>query len=390
MQVTGEGRVVRFGRFELLLGQRELRADGVPVQLGSRAFDILVVDEAHHVAPATPSRSSADQPRYAIDSQRTVAVRRLAELCEHRLFLSATPHNGYTESFTALLEMIDPQRFARGADLDEKALQQVAVRRLKRDLPESNFQLREVRQLWFDPAQDESEAYDRLIAFTRRRNAAVKVERGRRASDLATLILKKRFFSSPVAFASTADAYLAARGDADAPLPSYEDVLGEEASDEEEGRVEQPELEALRSAKRALVALTDEDVEDLEYLIAWGSRYEGRPDSKLTALLDLIRGQLLVPGLGWGDERIVIFTEYVSTLDWLRDVLEAQGLGGDRLAIIHGSIDTETREDIRARFTAPPRDEPVRILLATDAAGDSHTPSSNGCRTGAPGDPHEA
>lgn len=335
-----------------------------------RAFDVLVVDEAHHVAPATPSRSSADKPRYAVDSQRTIAVRRLAELCEHRLFLSATPHNGYTESFTALLEMIDPQRFARGADLDEKALQQVAVRRLKRDLPDEGFRLREVRPLWFDPAEDESEAYDKLIAFTRRRSAAVKQERGKRASDLATVILKKRFFSSPVAFASTAEAYLAARGDEDVPLPDYDDILGDDASDEEEGRSEQPELEALRLAKRAQVALTNADISDLEDLIAWGRGYDGRPDSKLDALLRLIEGSLIIPGFGWGDERIVIFTEYVTTLEWLRDVIESRGLGGDRLAIIDGSTDAETREEIRARFNAPPRDESVRILLATDAAGE--------------------
>ncbi|SDS16477.1 DISARM system SNF2-like helicase DrmD [Agrococcus carbonis] len=335
-----------------------------------RAFDILVVDEAHHVAPATPSRSSSTQPRYAVDSQRTIAVRRLAELCEHRLFLSATPHNGYTESFTALLEMVDPQRFARGADLDERALRQVAVRRLKRDLPESDFMLREVRQLVFDPSDDEAAAYDRLIAFTRRRSAAVKQERGKRAAELATLLLKKRFLSSPVAFASTAQAFLDARGDEDVELPDYDDVLGEEASDEEEGRLEQPELESLRSARRAQVALTAEDREDLQALIAWGERYEGRPDSKLAALLTLIKGELLIPGLGWGDERIVIFTEYVSTLEWLREVLEAHGLGGERLEVIDGSTDAETREEIRARFTAPPREQPVRILLATDAAGE--------------------
>lgn len=335
-----------------------------------RAFDVLVVDEAHHVAPATPSRTSADRARYAVDSQRTIAVRRLAELCEHRLFLSATPHNGYTESFTALLEMIDPQRFARGADLDENALAQVAVRRLKRDLPDEGFRLREVRTLWFVPSDDEAAAYEKLIAFTRRRNAAVQQERGKRASDLATVILKKRFFSSPIAFATTAEAYLEARGDEDVQLPDYDDVLGEEASDEEEGRAEQPELEALRSAKRAQVPLTDTDISDLEDLIAWGRRYDGRPDSKLESLLRLIEGELLVPGLGWGDERIVIFTEYVTTLEWLRDVLESRGFGGERLAIIDGSTDAETREEIRARFTAPPREEPVRILLATDAAGE--------------------
>ncbi|MFD6445909.1 DISARM system SNF2-like helicase DrmD [Promicromonospora sp. NPDC060204] len=337
---------------------------------GDRVFDILVVDEAHHVAPATPSRSGSDRPRYAIDSQRTIAVRRLAELCEHRLFLSATPHNGYTESFTALLEMVDPQRFARGADLDEQALQQVAVRRLKRDLPESEFMLRDVRQLYFEPTKDESEAYDRLIAFTRRRKSAAKQESGQRASDLATLILKKRFFSSPVAFASTAQAYLDARGDVEAQMPEYDDILGDQAPDEEEGRFEQPELEALRSAKRVEAGLTTEDRAELEALVAWGNRYQGRADSKLAALLALIKGELFVPGLGWGDERIVIFTEYLSTLEWLNEVFEAHGLGGSRLKIIDGSTKPETREEIRARFTAPPSEQPVRILLATDAAGE--------------------
>lgn len=336
-----------------------------------RAFDVLIVDEAHHVAPSTPHRGASDgRARYAVDSQRTIAVRRLAEACEHRLFLSATPHNGYTESFTALLEMIDPQRFARGTDPNESALREVAVRRLKRDLPKKGFLPREVHALDFEPSASEADAYARLLAFTKRRDAAVKQERGRKANDLATLILKKRFFSSPVAFASTADAFLSARGDDGVDIPDYDDVLGEEASDEEEGRIEQPELEALRTAKRAQVPLTDDDVQDLKTLIAWGNEHDGRPDSKLEALLRLLEGTLMVPGLGWGDNRIVIFTEYVSTLEWLRDVLTAQGFGGDRLAVITGGIDGESREEIRARFTAPPRDEPVRILLATDAAGE--------------------
>ena len=107
---------------------------------GSRfAFDILVVDEAHHVAPSSPTRTDKlgrERRGYAVDSQRTRAVRDIAERAEHRLFLSATPHNGYTESFTALLEMIDPQRFVRGTAFDEQALKEVAVRRLKSDLPE--------------------------------------------------------------------------------------------------------------------------------------------------------------------------------------------------------------------------------------------------------------
>jgi hypothetical protein len=32
----------------------------------------------------------------------------LAHRFEHRLFLTATPHNGHSNSFSALLEMLDP------------------------------------------------------------------------------------------------------------------------------------------------------------------------------------------------------------------------------------------------------------------------------------------
>jgi len=358
-------------RAERLLRDVYSRADDKRVA-DRYAFDVVIVDEAHHVAPATPSRSGNHKSRYAVDSQRTVSVRELARRCEHRLFLSATPHNGYTESFTALMEMVDPQRFARGADLDAKALREVTVRRLKKDLPDEGFQLREVHALLFQPSDDESEAYDRLVAFTKRRNAAVKAEKGKRAADLATLILKKRFFSSPTAFASTAETYLATRlrGDDDIDLPDYDEVLGDEASDEEEGRLEQPELEALRMAQRAHVPLTDEDVADLEWLIDWGWRYASLPDTKLQSLINLIRGQLLTPDGTWLNERLVIFTEYVSTLNWIHDILNAFDLGGDRLAVIEGSTDAEERELIRVRFTENPSKDPVRILIATDAAGE--------------------
>ena len=77
-------------------------------------FDLLIVDEAHNVAPS-------GRGRYAIDSLRTAAIRALAPHFEHKLFLTATPHNGYAESFSALLELLDDQRFARGVQPDRTA-----------------------------------------------------------------------------------------------------------------------------------------------------------------------------------------------------------------------------------------------------------------------------
>ena len=92
-----------------------------------RAGSLLILDEAHHAAPSSGQR-------YAIDSHITRAVRDLAPKFEHRLFLSATPHNGHSNSFSALLEILDPQRFCRGMKVSKKMLDDVMVRRLKDDL----------------------------------------------------------------------------------------------------------------------------------------------------------------------------------------------------------------------------------------------------------------
>ena len=64
-----------------------------------RKYDLLILDESHNCAPS-------GRGRYATDSLRTGAIRVLAPHFEHKLFLTATPHNGYPESFSALLELL--------------------------------------------------------------------------------------------------------------------------------------------------------------------------------------------------------------------------------------------------------------------------------------------
>ena len=108
----------------------EAYASGLRDWLGEFApQSLLILDEAHNAAPASGSR-------YAIDSQITRAVRDIAPRFEHRLFLSATPHNGHSNSFSALLEILDPQRFCRGVRVLKGQLDEVLVRRLKSDIRE--------------------------------------------------------------------------------------------------------------------------------------------------------------------------------------------------------------------------------------------------------------
>ena len=67
--------------------------------------------------------------------RRPRAVRDLAGRFEHRLFLSATLHNGHSNSFSTLLELLDPYRFTRGVKVrGRKVLEDVMVRRLKEDI----------------------------------------------------------------------------------------------------------------------------------------------------------------------------------------------------------------------------------------------------------------
>ncbi len=335
------------------------------------AFDVLIVDEAHHVAPASPAAATGFRG-YATDSERTRATRALAEKCEHRLFLSATPHNGYSESFTALMEMIDGRRFKRGANLDERALRDIAVRRLKADLRGTkDFQARELKTLTFSPAGDEVRQFARLDQILAE---SVRLNGRGRSGGIVAMLMKKRFLSSPWSFAQTLRHYAESDGGSGIEEEDedryYREVLGSGQSDEEEGAAAHPEFTALRHSKHSdpLVAATSHDIDSL---IEWGLGYENKPDARLQELLTFLDAVCRPDGRTWTNERVVVFTEYAETLDWIVRVLGQHGYReGKELAVIQGSTPAEEREDIRAEFTAPPDKQQVRVLVATDSAGE--------------------
>ena len=68
------------------------------------------------------------------DSELCRTLRLVAPRFEHRLFLSATPHNGHTRSFTGLLEMLDPVRFTRTAEMTDAMRKRADDRTLLRVL----------------------------------------------------------------------------------------------------------------------------------------------------------------------------------------------------------------------------------------------------------------
>ncbi len=330
-------------------------------------FDILVVDEAHHCAPPAPGSGR----RYALDSLQTRAVRRIGDFAQHRLFLSATPHNGYPESWQALLEILDPQRFARGVEPDPAVVQQVMVRRLKDtlQLPDGTprFPGRVARAIEVTYSADEIAGHELLVSYTRSRQRVTGAT-AVRAGDLISLLLKKRLFSSPNAFARTVEAHHATVERAAAPTVSAEvpDWLVDALAWEDEPDAEEAEADVLDRAGAITGAADDDQAARLDELLSWARRRAEPADSKARALSDELH-RLCPPG---SDTRVIVFTEYRDTQVWLAGILAGRGLGGDRLGLLHGGMDVAQREHLKDAFQAAPARDPLRILLATDAAGE--------------------
>src|SRR5437016_2658715 len=163
---------------------------------------LLILDEAHHAAPASGGR-------YGIETKLTRAVRDLAGRFEHRLFLSATPHNGHSNSFSTLLELLDPYRFTRGVKVrGKKALEDVMVRRLKEDIRsvQGGFPKRDVVRVVIDGLPDDAPelALSRLLdeyRTAREERFATTTRRAQAAAGLLVVGLQQRLLSSIEAFA---------------------------------------------------------------------------------------------------------------------------------------------------------------------------------------------
>lgn len=361
---------------EVVPPRQETREDGTE----RRFFDLLVLDEAHHVAPAAPKQV------YAVDSQQTKLIRRLVPHFEHRLFLSATPHNGYPESYTALLELIDNQKFARGVDPDEQARKETVVRRLKSTItnPDGSprFRTRRTRELPVEYTDTEREIHGVLSSFAdlRRKRMTPKARGGRRAADLVTLLLKKRLFSSPASFLHTVQVYLSHLDDtrtrtrsAAADVPEWLEDFPDLVAELDDLGLAEAEDDALTRSTSLTPQEDGEELPLLQRMERWALTHEAAADSKADALIRELKAICRPDGRLWTNERVVVFTEYRDTQKWLFNLLQQEELtDGGRVAVLHGGLSTDDREDIRLGFQAHPATDEgkVRILLATDAASE--------------------
>jgi len=340
-----------------------------------RKYDLLILDEAHNCAPS-------GRGRYATDSQRTEAIHKLAPHFEHKLFLTATPHNGYPESFKTLLELLDNQRFARGAPIDRKQLAAVMVRRLKSELPPKwdgspRFPKRVLEPLEVTYTAEECDIHAALKKYAELRTKRATDAKESLATEFVLKTLKKRLFSCPLAFALTLERHekslrTSTRTRTVRPtvrvLQRELDRLDEEYADDDVA--EEAASDALDTATLLFSEPTAEELELLKRMKQWATKAAAQRDSKQHALVRWLNEHIR-PGKKWSNERVIIFTEYRATQKWLFESLAAEGFtGGDRLMTMSGGMDSKEREIVKAAFQASPDISPVRILLATDAASE--------------------
>ncbi|MFW6358387.1 MAG: DISARM system SNF2-like helicase DrmD, partial [Chroococcales cyanobacterium] len=344
-----------------------------------RRFDLLIVDEAHNIAPPGSGK-------YAIDSQRTSAIRLLAPHFEHKLFLTATPHNGYPESFTALLELLDSQRFARGVEPDKKQLQVVMVRRLKSELPPKwdgtpRFPERKLEAIPVDYTSQERQMNHLLNEYGKQRRQGAKNNHTEQyATEFVLKLLKKRLFSSPAAFLTTIEKHQNSLQKPQEHLSSRLSqptvgILKRQLEYEEQDFTDDAEYEeftesAIASTSPLFRELNSTEQQYLDQMKDLAEQVAQRPDTKARELLNWIHTYICPHG-EWSQKRVIIFTEYRTTQKWLYDLLASQGLASDkRLLTIYGGMTSEEREQVKAAFQASPEIAKVRILLATDAAAE--------------------
>jgi superfamily II DNA or RNA helicase len=281
-------------------------------------WDLIIIDEAHNVS----YKGNRTQ------SNRLAGL--LAKRSDALILLTATPHNGRKDSFASLMRMLDPTVLPLGADYTREDVAHLFVRRFKKDVREQmrqDFPEREVFRLSGDASAPENIAFDCLAALKLHSDAGNQ----RDGAMLFRTTLEKSLFSSPAACLQTLK----------------ERLRKQEAKDNAH-----PDIAALRELHDLVAEITPEKFSKFQNLVAQlkqGShwRWDGRDPT----------------------DRLVIFTERIETLKFLREHLaSALGLKDDAVAVLHGQLsDIEIQETVESFGKTH---SPLRLLIASDVASE--------------------
>ena len=361
------------------------------VQSSRLPWDLIIVDEAHNLAPS-PFGDSSDL--YHL-------LRSISPSFEHKVFLTATPHNGYTRSFTGLLQELDPGRFTQTSDISDverTRLNSVFVRRLKRELDDRaealgrprKFAKRDLKgaPVTFGSSEEElAKAFGKL----KREISAYLSSAGKRdklVGQFALEVLNKRLLSCPYTFAVSWYRLLEGAQAEDSidsdELYKIQETVSEDSEDDEDIEVRTSHysklvgswLRPLWKQFKDHFAVITVHLEQLGLTNANGTM-QPTHDARMDALFDLIDIKLRPDDAWKGDERLVIFTEYKTSLDYLYNRLIEKYKDKEAIRVLFGGnapgpdgrqMGDAIREEIKLAFNDPR--SAIRILIATDTASE--------------------
>ncbi len=285
-------------------------------------WDIIVIDEAHNVAERGTS------------SLRSKLAKLLAGRSDTLIMLSATPHDGKAESFASLMNMLDPTAIANPKEYEyaDFADKNLVVRRFKKDVKDQmagEFPEREIKELQREATSAEEEVYRRLLEskFRDDDDEDASANKGR----LFKITLEKALFSSPMACAS----------------------------------VVANRLKRLESRKEVN---SQSQINELHSLLLALNNVDASQFSKYQLLLETIRNDLKWKANNT-DDRLVIFTESIKTLEFLHQQLLADlKIKPEQVATLRGDQgDTVLMETVEAFGK---QQSPLRLLICSDVASE--------------------
>jgi superfamily II DNA or RNA helicase len=345
-------------------------------------WDLVIVDEAH--------RMSASDPEHKTQRYRLGEL--LRDRSDHLLLLTATPHKGDPVNFSFFLQLLDQDAFADVRSIREAMERRRApfyLRRTKEAMvyfPEQQadgtwvtrkiFTRRIPRTVDFHIEGDEYALYRDVTRFVKRQSAAAAAREDdprARAVGFLMALYQRRLASSTYALRRSLEnraerlsralekAQELARL-APPQLPGPEEF--EEMEDAERERLEEI-LAAVTLAQNA--EQVREEIAELQRLVEQAKAVEARgAEAKLTKLRDLLQREGFFDR---PDQRLLIFTEFKDTLDYL---VARLGEWGFRVGSIHGGLKPGSRDEPGTRLHAEGQfwEGAVQILVATEAAGE--------------------
>ena len=314
--------------------------------LVSAAWDLVIIDEAHRMGGSTEQVA-----RYKLGAA-------LAEASPYLLLLSATPHQGKTDQFMRLMQLLDRDAFPDEGSVSRERVQPFVIRTEKRAAINAEgqplFRPRLTRLhavAWQARHAAQQQLYEAVTDYVRHGYNQALAAKQRHVGFLM-ILMQRLVTSSTAAIRATLEKRQAVLETPQVQARLFENLSADEWAD----------LDGEAQVDLALQANGLElEKSEVETLLALARSTEASgTDAKAESLLELIyklQQEEADPAL-----KVLVFTEFVPTQAMLADYLESRGFA---VATLNGSMDMEARTRTLQQFA-----KDARVLISTDAGGE--------------------